>query len=832
MITTTLLSLVACKPQNGGETTTEGTDSSAAPVSSAAPTDTTEAAPATTTGEGTTAAPETTKTPDPEPTGRLIYYQNFDSQSLSASSDLVLQRLSWTKDTIKNGAYKNNTSKYSIVDQNGSRMLYIQNNSSNASDSYVIVLTPAQFGAYHEQNYTYQYDILYTDASAADRYIALVSDYNGMSYNSFHFRNRGTANNQIHYSGSWYTYDRSGTKDYAANTNSNSIISKLLGQSYKSSQQSFSGISVSIRYVMDWSRGATVYMRVNTPGYPGSDKWTLVSSPTAFSDIKKYCSPDELGGGIAIKTGGAQNGYIDNIIIWEGTGERPSDLKDPLLTSKSAGCSGHKFTANNTCGDPERCIYCGVIGRQLPHSYASVGSTGDRRCTECGMYSSNEGAKWLLRTVPSYVGGKYSSALYRGGQGIDDPLLPKTNETMEMIISSTSLGGFNDYRARLKQYGYTEVYSYSYDNSIYAQYTGYDQLIYTYYTSNTKEVRVILDKSSDGTVQDFGYTYTKQSGDSTVLYQYGVPMNSLGTSGKDTDGKTRINCGMMYVIKLADNSVFVMDGGSHKQFDAAQRRGFMEFLREVTGTKTGKIKIAAWAVTHAHNDHLAGISLFFQEYSSQLTLERVFFNFPSFYSETEIFRDGMNNHAKLIQYLQKYFKREQIKFMQVHTGETFSLADIKVHVMYTHEDLVNATTGISGVAGDFNNSSMVLKIEFDGKSFWLLGDINKPAANRILDMYSDAAMRGDIVQIAHHVYNDIALYPKIQATVVFAPQTSGGAVANSSRKKILSNATRYANTDMVFYGGERTDGICVEDGRLVHCYQNNVKGGGYTDWDW
>lgn len=179
-----------------------------------------------------------------------------------------------------------------------------------------------------------------------------------------------------------------------------------------------------------------------------------------------------------------------------------------------------------------------------------------------------------------------------------------------------------------------------------------------------------------------------------------------------------------------------------------------------------------------------------------------------------------------------YFPKDKIKFMQVHTGESFDLADIKINVMYTHEDLVSAKTGISGVANDFNNSSMVLKIEFDGKSFWLLGDINKPAANRIISMYSDNALRGDIVQVAHHIYNDIALYSKIRATVALLPQASGGAYRTNNMKKAMANVKQYADESMMFYGGDRTDGICVDGGRIVHCYQNDIKGGGYTDWSW
>ncbi len=179
-------------PATSGETTTAKPDNTTSPSTSG----TTNA----------TDAPTTSETPAPVP-GKVLYYENFDKYGDISDSKTTLSKLGWNVDTTANGAYKNNTSLYSIKVINGSRRLYISNISDKSTDSYVIVLTAAQFGAYHEKNYTYQYDLIYDSAADASRYIALVSDYNGQAYNSFHFRNRGTANSQLHYFSQWYTYD-------------------------------------------------------------------------------------------------------------------------------------------------------------------------------------------------------------------------------------------------------------------------------------------------------------------------------------------------------------------------------------------------------------------------------------------------------------------------------------------------------------------------------------------------------------------------------------------------------------------------------------------------
>ena len=817
--------------------TTSKPETTAAPETTSAPE--TTASPAITTAPETTAppvittAPETTAPPVIETPGKLLYYENFEKYSTVTGNDAVCAKLGWHIDTPANGAYKTNTSKYTIRNYNGSRRLFISNNESNSTDSYVILLTAAQFGAYHESNYTYQYDLVYTDAYSADRYIAIVSDYNGFIYNSFHFRNCGTANNQIHHNGSWYTYDAAGLY-YAANTDSNSIVTRLLGIPYSKSSQAFSGIEVSIRYVVDWTNGNRVYMRINTPGYPGSGKWTLVSRSSSLGNGTSYFSPSKTGGAIALKTGGRQCGYIDNIMIWEGTGDEPEDKSSPLLTSFTTGCSGHRFEGGEDCGNPPVCIYCGQLGSNVKaHTFASVPNTPDSRCTVCRSYSSNISSAWKLTAVPSYSGGTYSSKVYYAGQGIGDSNLSKGSDSQMMIISGTDAQAYRSYLEKLEQYGYTETYTYSCDGNLYAQYSDKDQFVYTYYTSSVSEVRVILDKSSDCSVTDFGYSYEKGASDSTILYQYGVPMNSMGVGGLDTDGQRRINCGMMYVIKLADNSVFIMDGGGYQQFDTAQCDGFMKFLRNVTGIKSGKIRIAGWYISHCHSDHMAGAALFFKKYHSQLTLERVLFNFPSYYSGTDIYMNARGNHSKLISYINKYFPGDNVVFMQIHTGQSFTFADISINVIYTHEDLVDPLSAQSESANDFNNSCSVLKIGFDGKAFFLLGDINKPAMNVILANNSSETLKGDIVQLAHHVYNSLQnLYHKIQASVVLAPQTEGGAVQSTTRKDIIDTAKQYVKNDMVYYGGSRTDGIAVVNGEITHVYTAPIDGGGYTGWSW
>ena len=769
--------------------------------------------------------------------GTLLFYEDFEKYSTSSNSATVLRVLGWKADSPAGGAYKGNTTAYSLVSKNSSKQLYLKNNTNSGTDSYVIVLPASLLGKYHESNYTYQFDLVYDDASAADRYIALVSDYNGPTYNSFHFRNRGTANNQVHSNGTWYTYDASGV-DYAANTNANSIVTKLLGKTYNASTQAFKGISVSIRYVVDWQNGNSVYMRVNTAGYPGTSKWTLVSKYSKSGTANDFLDPGKFGGALVLKTGGKQNGWIDNIAVWTGTGAEPFDKSSPLFKSTDTGCSGHRFEGEGTCLHPEACVYCGELSaNNAPHDFVSIGVEGntDMVCSVCGILQSNVGSRWKIEEIPSFDAGTLSSEVYLAGQGPGDHDLPLSAESEMLIASSVSPDDLSAYRTKLVGYGYNSEYYLERDGNVYCGYFDGSRRIYVYYTAYSNEIRVIYDRSGDS-IADFGYTYEKQPGERTVVYQYGIPMSANGygvDSANNTDSK--INCGMMYVIKLADGKLLIIDGGGYQQFDTAEIDGLMAFMREITGRSSGKIDIAAWYITHCHSDHLAGFCLFLKKYSSSLNIERMIYNFPSTMTEDGVLSGHKANYQKLINYIKTYIG--DVRFLKLHTGMSVTLCDLTINCIYTHEDLVDKSTGKTKIASDFNNSTTVSRMDFDGIRFMVLGDVNKPGQTVFLAANSAATMKSDIVQLAHHMYNDLSLaYLVIQAEAVFAPQSAGGAQRTSTTKTVYSVSKQFV-TDMdnlYKYGGSGTYGYAAgADGKPELVYARDaVDGGGHTGWSW
>ena len=759
--------------------------------------------------------------------GRLIYSEDFEAFGEN-TGNTSLDDLGWRAQAMEDGAYNVCTAAFLITEHQGSKKLYINNNKEDAKDSYVLILDDGQMGFFNEDSYTVQYDLYYTDASAADRYIGIVNEYGGTSYNTFFVRNNGKGQHQIHTKdNSWYTYDAKDGGAYCSHTDIRSLASVLLSKSFSSQSSAFRDISFSVRYVVDRENGYFAYIRINDAGYPGSGKWTLVSETSSAADAYPYFNTSGSASALALKVGGRQNGYIDNIIVWEGTGEEPADKSAPLVRSSERVCFDHRYEENAAdCTRAYECVYCGVAEAKA-HSFAEVEGTDDRVCTVCQRYESNIDTDWLIERIPSYSGGEISDEIYLCGQSISDVIDGRSAESEMLVISRTSAQQFQNYLQKLETYGYERTYKKELDSNIYAQYEKNGRFIWTYYTASVGEVRVIDDAATKYTAEEFGYTTALQNG-TAELYQYGLPMNANGVNISSSADK-KLNNGMMYILRLADNSVFIIDGGSYKQFDTAQVDGLMSFLRKITGTAPNeKVRISAWYITHIHDDHLTGMMQFLKKHHAKLSLERVMLNAPSAYTPNASLATARPLYTRYASYLDKYFGTDNIKFLKMHTGQSINIADVQIDVLYTHEDIV-APDGTSEIVTDFNNSTTAAKITFGSKTFLVTGDMHKPAMNIVLQSYTNSTLKCDVLQVAHHCYNDLsALYSKVKAVAVLFPQSPGGCVYNASRKKTHDAAIAFADKSLVFYASESTARISTDGTVITGEYTEKVHGGGYT----
>ncbi|MBO4869412.1 MAG: hypothetical protein J5585_06835 [Clostridia bacterium] len=322
--------LIAC----GGESQTT-TGAATEPDSGVTATD---AAPATepvtetpATEAETTAATEAETTAPPKPDvadGMMIYYEDFSSYGDIDDTDGVIAALGWKiQDVFDDYAPSDWTASLRL--ENGELCVsnYADDGSFSGSDSYAMILDAAYMARAEKYgSYTLQYDVTYGTASNHKRYINFVTEYDGETYNSFHFRVGGYGNNQVYYCTKWHTYDAANEDDlFAAQKTTEDGLSTIaykllgraepLGDTYK---DMFKDVTVTIRVIRVGGL-ADILMKT-----ADMDDFVRVSRSCPDADGYGYAA-DLDGGAVCFKAGGAINGRVDNVAIWAGTGDMPAD---------------------------------------------------------------------------------------------------------------------------------------------------------------------------------------------------------------------------------------------------------------------------------------------------------------------------------------------------------------------------------------------------------------------------------------------------------------------------------------------------------------------------
>lgn len=248
----------------------------------------------------------------------VVYYEEFNYENRSGNA-IIEKLLGWDilKKSEKN-APTEPSATYSIKDGK----LYINNDKTNGVDSYIKILDDVHMMGTWMHDYTVQFDLVLTSAGDHQRYIAILTDYKDSTsgyYHSFHLRMNGSANNQARMNGKWSTFDAPGDY-YAADQNdsdgTSTIAKKILGKDYVGGM-ALKDIDLTVRIVCEkLDIGPRVYIRNNTAG----GDFVLVSR--AGGDTPTSTAYRKTGGmSLVLKAGGKISGYIDNIVVYKGTGE-------------------------------------------------------------------------------------------------------------------------------------------------------------------------------------------------------------------------------------------------------------------------------------------------------------------------------------------------------------------------------------------------------------------------------------------------------------------------------------------------------------------------------
>ena len=229
-----------------------------------------------------------------------------------------------------------------------------------------------------------------------------------------------------------------------------------------------------------------------------------------------------------------------------------------------------------------------------------------------------------------------------------------------------------------------------------------------------------------------------------------------------------MNCGQGHVFLLPDGRLIVYDGGDLY----ADRPDYMyEELRRVAPDPEHMV-VAAWFMSHPHDDHQHGFEEFIEKHADDATvkIESVVYNYgPSdiyqFVRNDGIEENGFAEAENMRKKVAKYLPH--VRTVKAHTGQVLRYGDVSVEVLFTVEDYLPKTL-------DFvNSASLVIRLYIGDRTILMLADTTHSSGRMLENMYGEY-LASDMVQIAHHGMwaSHSSLYRLIAAPILIWPNNS------------------------------------------------------------
>ena len=326
-------------------------------------------------------------------------------------------------------------------------------------------------------------------------------------------------------------------------------------------------------------------------------------------------------------------------------------------------------------------------------------------------------------------------------------ILYKDSDFYEVCIEGADATDLSTYATTLGNQGYTKHSEKTIGNAEYAAYSNDELAIYINQFDSTMRIKAD-DKENTilPTTQQPSFTKVCE----TKGYMVGV------TAGTTTLGYTNEN-GMCFIYLLADGTFLIYDGGRNED-DAKHLYTLLQSIAKNNGISN--IVISNWIVTHAHGDHMGCMESFFSQYASQVTIERVMLN------KTHVSLGTATSESlekKVVNAVNTY--SADTKIVRLHSGQDFYLADVKVEVLYTIEDLA------LGTFTDFNAASTITRLTIGDKTILMTGDAS-PEVWDLLCATQESALQSDYLQVPHHGAENggtTDAYDKIKPTYLLWP---------------------------------------------------------------
>lgn len=315
------------------------------------------------------------------------------------------------------------------------------------------------------------------------------------------------------------------------------------------------------------------------------------------------------------------------------------------------------------------------------------------------------------------------------------------DNTHMLEIPNVTLEDFNAYKQLLANEGYECINEREANKNYFATYVKNKTYMYTYFQTYSKSIRVIL-----GSVNNLPDYEAEKTVTTKVREPALTLFNQLASS---------LGLGMIY--HLPDGRFVIFDGGDNYRIDT-----LYPFLK--SHSVDGNITIAAWFLSHAHNDH-QGMFMKLVNNHSDVKIENLIHN----YAARESYLDIGEDNNTLMQALRNLIRKKlpDTKIIKAHTGQVFSFGGCEFEIIYTQEDIAPKKFEM------FNDTSLIVRAKFEGKTILMLADATHRVGTLLINNYGDY-LKSDMVQIAHHGIwgTNYKVYDYVKAEVVFWPSNA------------------------------------------------------------
>ena len=223
------------------------------------------------------------------------------------------------------------------------------------------------------------------------------------------------------------------------------------------------------------------------------------------------------------------------------------------------------------------------------------------------------------------------------------------------------------------------------------------------------------------------------------------------------------NFGMSYVVRLSDGRFLLIDGGWEFEPDADR---LFRFLKE--SSPYDKPVIAAWIMTHPHEDHYQCLFPFMDKYAGEVTIEKFLYNFPldeGYERYPDIYADNPN-HPNVaanigIPKMLAYIEQTHAVTYTPHTGQRFVIGDAVLDIYSSMDDTIHHVPNL-------NAASLTIRMELGGQVILWGTDANFYGA-KLAERYG-SMLAADILQVPHHGFGAGSVESEIQCYELIKPK--------------------------------------------------------------